>query len=222
MGKRECRTLVFLFQTMESLIDKVKKSDSFQVPDGYFDSLPDQVMHRIETAEQVDHLLDGRPVGDSFPVPEGYFAALPDQVMDRVRAGEKRRVLFRRRLITAVSVAASLILIVGIGLLWNNVQNNAIPAENLTAENSQTPQEVPAAVQSNLPDDALAQVVATPENVSTTSPVKKKTSLSKNDLLEKKADDFVEQYADEDLDVIDYEILDYFSEEDYITFFLES
>ena len=207
---------------MESLIDKVKKSDSFQVPDGYFDSLPDQVMHRIETAEQVEHLLDGRPVGDSFSAPEGYFAALPDQVMDRIHASEQRRVLFRRRLITAVSVAASLILIVGIGLLWNNFQNDAVPVENLTATNVPTAMDsVSAAVQSNLPEDALAQAVPT-EPVVAVTPVKRKTSLSQNDILEKKADDFVEKYVDEDLDVIDYEILDYFSEEDYITFFLES
>ena len=206
---------------MGSLIDKVKKSDSFQVPDGYFDALPDKVMQRIEAEEKVAQVLEKYRAGNSFSAPAGYFATLPDQVMDRVRASESHRFLFRRRLITAVSVAASLILVVGIGLLWNNLQNDASPAPHLTADNVQPQTELPAVAQSNLPEDALAQVVPNEQKVSDT-PVRRKAAQSQNDLLEKKADDFVEQYADEDLDVIDYEILDYFSEEDYITFFLES
>ena len=206
---------------MESLIDKVKKSDSFQVPDGYFDALPDQVMQRIESEEKVAQVLEKYHAGDSFSAPEGYFATLPDKVMERVRVSESRRFLFRRRLITAVSVAASLILVVGIGLLWNSLQNDAAPASSLTADNVQPQTELPAAAQSNLPEDALAQVVPA-EQVVATTPDRRKTTQSQNDILEKKADDFVEQYADEDLDVIDYEILDYFSEEDYISFFLES
>ena len=206
---------------MGSLIDKVKKSDSFQVPDGYFDALPDQVMQRIESEEKVAQVLEKYHAGDSFSAPEGYFATLPDKVMERVRVSESRRFLFRRRLITAVSVAASLILVVGIGLLWNSLQNDAAPASSLTADNVQPQTELPAAAQSNLPEDALAQVVPA-EQVVATTPDRRKTTQSQNDILEKKADDFVEQYADEDLDVIDYEILDYFSEEDYISFFLES
>ena len=207
---------------MENLIDKVKKSDSFQVPDGYFEALPDQVMQRIVAEDKVAQVLEKYRAGDSFSTPDGYFATLPDKVMDRVRAAESRRFLFRRRLITAVSIAASLILIVGIGLLWNNLQQNEILQENLTATNVQTSTDsVPAAAQSNLPENTLAQVVPTEQTVSNT-PVKRKASPSQNDILEKKADDFVEQYAEEDLDVIDYEILDYFTEEDYINFFLES
>ena len=207
---------------MENLIDKVRKSDSFQVPDGYFDTLPDQVMQRIATEEKVAQVLEKYRAGNSFSAPDGYFATLPDQVMDRIHAAESRRFLFRRRLITAVSVAASLILIVGIGLLWNNVQNDTVPTENLTAGNIlPVADSVPAATQSNLPENTLAQVVPSEQTVATT-PVRRKVTQSQNDLLEKKADDFVEKYADENLDVIDYEILDYFSEEDYITFFMES
>ena len=207
---------------MENLIDKVKKSDAFQVPDGYFDSLPEHVMQRIEAEEKVAQVLEKYRAGDSFSAPDGYFAALPDHVMDRIRAAESRRFLFRRRLITVVSVAASLILIVGIGLLWNNLQNDAARVENLTASNvAPAADSVPAAVQSNLPENTLAQAVPNEQTVSTT-PARRKIAPSQNDILEKKADEFVEQYADEDLDVIDYEILDYFSEEDYISFFLES
>ena len=207
---------------MENLIDKVKKSDSFQVPDGYFEALPDQVMERIAAEEKVAQVLEKYRAGDSFSAPDGYFAALPDKVMDRIHTAESRRFLFRRRLITAVSVAASLILIVGIGLLWHNFQNDAAPVENKTATNvPPATDSVPAAAQSNLPEDALAQVAPTEQTVAT-APARRKAAPSQNEILEKKADDFVEKYADEDLDVIDYEILDYFSEEDYITFFLES
>ena len=206
---------------MENLIDKVKKSDSFQVPDGYFEALPDQVMARIETEEKVAQVLEKYRAGNSFSVPDGYFATLPDQVMDRVRASESHRFLFRRRLIIAVSVAASLILIVGIGLLWNSFQNDGTAVENMTATVVKKPVPTPAAAENSLPENALAQAVI-PEQASPAPAAGKKTAQSKDDLLEKKADDFVGKFADEELDVIDYEILDYFSEEDYISFFLES
>ena len=206
---------------MENLIDKVKKSDSFQVPDGYFEALPDQVMARIETEEKVAQVLEKYRAGNSFSVPDGYFATLPDQVMERVRASESHHFLFRRRLITAVSVAASLILIVGIGLLWNSFQNDGTAVENMTATVVKKPGPTPAAAENSLPENALAQAVI-PEQAAPAPAAGKKAAQSKDDLLEKKADDFVGKFADEELDVIDYEILDYFSEEDYISFFLES
>ena len=207
---------------MEDLIDKVKKSDSFQVPDGYFSELPDQVMARIEAEEKVAQVLEKYRDGHSFSVPDGYFAALPDQVMARIGAADKRRFLFRRRLITAISVAASLVLVVGIGLLWYNFQNNGTPTENMTATVVEKPVTPPATEKLTLPENALAQAVVPDQTATAPTTSKKKVAQSKNDLLEKKADDFVEKYAAEDLDVIDYEILDYFSEEDYITIFLES
>ena len=207
---------------MEDLIDKVKKSDSFQVPDGYFSELPDQVMARIEAEEKVAQVIEKYRDGHSFSVPDGYFAALPDQVMARIGAADKRRFLFRRRLITAISVAASLVLVVGIGLLWYNFQNNGTPTENMTATVVEKPVTPPATEKLTLPENALAQAVVPEQTATAPTTSKKKVAQSKNDLLEKKADDFVEKYAAEDLDVIDYEILDYFSEEDYITIFLES
>ena len=178
-------------------------------------------MARIETEEKVAQVLEKYRAGNSFSVPDGYFATLPDQVMDRVRASESHRFLFRRRLIIAVSVAASLILIVGIGLLWNSFQNDGTAVENMTATVVKKPVPTPAAAENSLPENALAQAVI-PEQASPAPAAGKKTAQSKDDLLEKKADDFVGKFADEELDVIDYEILDYFSEEDYISFFLES
>lgn len=207
---------------MEDLIDKVKKSDSFQVPDGYFSELPDQVMARIEAEEKVAQVLEKYRDGHSFSVPDGYFSALPDQVMARIGAADKRWFLFRRRLITAISVAASLVLVVGIGLLWYNFQNNGTPTENMTATVVEKPVTPPATEKLTLPENALVQAVVPEQTATAPTTSKKKVAQSKNDLLEKKADDFVEKYAAEDLDVIDYEILDYFSEEDYITIFLES
>ena len=207
---------------MEDLIDKVKKSDSFQVPDGYFSELPDKVMARIEAEEKVAQVMEKYRERNSFSVPDGYFAALPDQVMARIGAADKRRGLFRRRLITAISVAASLVLVVGIGLWWYNFQNNGTATENMTATVVEKPATTPASAELTLPENTLAQVV-TPDPSSAASTASRRTAVqSKNAILEKKADDFIEKYADEELDVIDYDILDYFSEEDYISVLLES
>lgn len=207
---------------MEDLIDKVKKSDSFQVPDGYFSELPDKVMARIEVEEKVSQVLEKYRGGHSFSVPDGYFAALPDQVMARIGAADKRRALFRRRLITVLSVAASLVLVVGIGLLWNNFQNNGTATETMTAIAVEKPATPPATAELTLPENTLAQAVAPEQTATAPTTIKRKSVQSQNDLLEKKADDFVEKYANEELDIIDYEILDYFSEEDYIMELLES
>lgn len=207
---------------MEDLIDKVKKSDSFQVPDGYFSELPDKVMARIEAEEKVAQVMEKYRERNSFSVPDGYFAALPDQVMARIGAADKRRGLFRRRLITAISVAASLVLVVGIGLWWYNFQNNGTATENMTATVVEKPATTPASAELTLPENTLAQVV-TPDPSPAASTASRRTAVqSKNAILEKKADDFIEKYADEELDVIDYDILDYFSEEDYISVLLES
>lgn len=207
---------------MENLIDKVKKSDSFQVPDGYFSELPDQVMERIAAEEKVAQILEKYRNGHSFPIPDGYFAELPDQVMARIEATEKRRGLFRRRIFTSISVAASLILVVGIGLLWNTSQNKGTDMATMTATPVEKPAPLPASAEMTLPENALAQAVV-PEQAPLSPAVSHKTtSQSKQDILEKKADDFVEKYTAEDMDDIDYDILDYFSEEDYIMGILES
>ena len=207
---------------MEDLIDKVKKSDSFQVPDGYFSELPDKVMARIEVEEKVSQVLEKYRGGHSFSVPDGYFAALPDQVMARIGAADKRRALFRRRLITVLSVAASLVLVVGIGLLWNNFQNNGTATETMTAIAVEKPATPPATAELTLPENTLAQAVVPEQTATAPTTIKRKSVQSQNDLLEKKADDFVEKYANEELDIIDYDILDYFTEEDYIMELLES
>lgn len=207
---------------MENLIDKVKKSDSFQVPDGYFSELPDKVMARIATEKKVSQVLEKYRNGHSFPVPDGYFAKLPDQVMARIGETEKRRGLFRRRIFTSISVAASLILVVGIGLMWNASQNKGNDTATLTATSVEKPAPLPASAEMTLPENALAQAVV-PEQAPLSPAVSHKAAAqSKQDLIEKKADDFVEKYAMEDMDDIDYDILDYFSEEDYIMGILES
>ncbi|MBO7628536.1 MAG: hypothetical protein J6S87_01130, partial [Bacteroidales bacterium] len=101
-------------------------------------------------------------------------------------------------------------------------QNNGTATENMTATVVEKPATTPASAELTLPENTLAQVV-TPDPSSAASTASRRTAVqSKNAILEKKADDFIEKYADEELDVIDYDILDYFSEEDYISVLLES
>lgn len=207
---------------MGDLIDKIKKSDSFQVPDGYFTELPDKVMKQIETEDKVAEVMEKYRAGHSFSVPDGYFAALPDQVIGRINAADKRRGVFRRRLITAISVAASFVLVIGLGFLWNNFQNKETDSGTLTATTIDKPVTPPVTTELVLPENALAQAVVPEQKATAPTKAKRSSAKSQNDLLEKKADDFIEKYAEEELDVIDYDILDYFSEEDYINALFES
>jgi hypothetical protein len=72
----------------------------FTVPEGYFNTLPEQVMHHIKAAEAagmpvqeelaaLSPLLADIPRQQPRQVPQGYFAALPNQVMAAIAAQEK-------------------------------------------------------------------------------------------------------------------------------------
>ena len=93
---------------MEEILNKYKNHRACEVPEGYFDSLPDQVMSRIaEEDSQVAAMLEAHRNNEGYAVPEGYFEKLPAEVSARMAAeGSRRTLVLRRRLIRIASVAA--------------------------------------------------------------------------------------------------------------------
>ncbi len=65
----------------------MKRENPFKVPDGYFDSLPGDIMKRIEAVSELDRMSKENP----FNVPEGYFDSLPAAVQQRISDEKKGR-----------------------------------------------------------------------------------------------------------------------------------
>ncbi|MCM4166403.1 hypothetical protein KCTC52924_03336 [Arenibacter antarcticus] len=98
---------------------KINKDNSFRVPEGYFDSLSDNVFTKMESEkmESTEH--------DDFRVPEGYFDSFTDRVLAKLETEENKTVPVRslkRYYYIAASVAAVLLIIVG--LQWKDISNS--------------------------------------------------------------------------------------------------
>ena len=78
-------------------IDDIKLlKDSYQVPEGYFDSLADKIEARKDEKLALIQLEDIDPIEESYQVPEGYFEGLMDKIEER-KDMEDNVVSFRRR-----------------------------------------------------------------------------------------------------------------------------
>lgn len=70
---------------LSPLVAGLPVSLPYQVPEGYFDQLPDRLCELMK--EPAAGFLS-RPAQSPYQVPEGYFSNLPDHILNRVRALE--------------------------------------------------------------------------------------------------------------------------------------
>ena len=93
------------------------KQDHLTIPEGYFEKLPDIIQSKI--------FLDGLNKENAFEVPEGYFDELPALIQNRILSENKETKIisiFRNKL-SYVAAAASIALIIGLGLFFNKSAN---------------------------------------------------------------------------------------------------
>ena len=94
---------------------KKDKKNSFNTPEGYFESFNERLMSRIhrETDGEMDSII---PKTDGFGVPEGYFDAVVPKILSRTTE-EKGKVIqlksYRKVYYGAAAVAAIFLLIFG-------------------------------------------------------------------------------------------------------------
>lgn len=198
-----------------SLEDKLESD--FPVPEGYFDSLPEQVMARIAAGE-----ADKMPApfaemeGESdFPVPEGYFDELPNQVMARIKADETRRYFLRRRIVRITSVAASVCLLLGVGAFVALHLNNTTPDQQGPIARVILEKSNPVHQKVAKEDNTLNLETALAYN-SANEVAKAKSSKSASSVpaTDPRTDKFInDNLVDEELDEVDYEILDFYTDD---------
>ena len=78
----------FSDEKLNELLKNSTSSQSFNVPEGYFEELPEKVMNSINVLPDFDKQSAVQP----FEVPSNYFEELPFVINDRILAGRKESV----------------------------------------------------------------------------------------------------------------------------------
>ena len=200
----------FLKKSMEEILDQYKNRQA-PVPEGYFDSLPDQVLARIaEEDAQMQALLEAHRSNEGYPVPGNYFAQLPDAVLAKVAAEPSKKLFLQRRWVRIASVAACAGLLMGTGIyIFNMLQN----FENQSGEkvvqrmySQPAPLETPKTSISM--EKALANVteVEVPMEIAPVTQTASSTDVATDQFI-------TENLDDNDLDEVDFDILDFYSDD---------
>ena len=71
-------------------LSELKKENPFKVPDHYFDSLPNQIMDKIEALPDLQRINKANP----YRVPEGYFDSVPASVQQRILEEKNKKSIF--------------------------------------------------------------------------------------------------------------------------------
>jgi hypothetical protein len=94
-------------------MDKLNKNNSFKIPDGYFDTLPYDIMNRIAK--------EGYPVpsNEGFKIPEGYFETFNSRLLTQLKNNPTETRIIplkpnKKYYYTAASVAAVILLFIAI------------------------------------------------------------------------------------------------------------
>ncbi|WP_282135622.1 hypothetical protein [Seonamhaeicola maritimus] len=90
------------------------KESGFNVPNGYFDSLEDNIMSELKLKEFSKN--------SGFKTPDNYFDALEDTILNKVSQNKETKVikLFNRRTIVyASSIAAAVLLLFSLSIFSN-------------------------------------------------------------------------------------------------------
>ena len=196
---------------MEEILDQYKNRQA-PVPEGYFDSLPDQVLARIaEEDAQMQALLEAHRTNEGYPVPENYFAQLPDAVMAKVATEPSKKLFLQRRWVRIASVAACAGLLMGTGIyVFNMLQNPEEVSGGKVAHVKGTPPAPAEVPQNTLNLDKALAYTETPAE-----PAKRAQYTTQAQPVADPATDqfFTENLDENDLDEVDYDILDFYSDD---------
>ena len=95
-------------------MEKNNENNSFKVPEGYFDSLADQIMDKVAMESAIESKNQG------FKVPEGYFDSLEDKILQKLNESDTPVIAlnpYKKYYYFAASVAA--VILVYLIIQWN-------------------------------------------------------------------------------------------------------
>ena len=94
---------------------ELPKKNGFNTPPGYFDSLADRILEKMEAQDK-----EGLPKTKGFTVPKGYFEQVEKDILSKVQKEETPVISlknYKAYFYAAAAVAAVIVLV--IGLQWN-------------------------------------------------------------------------------------------------------
>ncbi|HNW67222.1 MAG TPA: hypothetical protein PKK66_00010 [Bacteroidales bacterium] len=144
-----------------------------------------------------------------FNVPEQFFNTMQNSVLQRIAEQEKQKIIIRKRIFTISAIAASFILIMGIGFIFLNDFTSSETHDQLAYSVVNKAQKVEKKIISDtLPKSAEIKVADTESKLSSpqnaTIPPKYSESLVEESDIELNEEDFND---------IDYQILEIYSDE---------
>lgn len=166
--------------------------------------------------KKMEFSLDTHPKNTKFNVPDGYFDSLSEQIMSRVQESEHKRVLVRKRWITTIAAAASLALILVAGFLFYDITNTQSAAPLATVISDSTPQEMTASSESASQETAQPEVLFAKNEIDDSNPAAAnvaKKSYPAHKAASKKTESLVSNISDDELENIEYQMLENYSDE---------
>jgi hypothetical protein len=139
------------------------KENAFDIPENYFQELPESIKHRIFPTEEKQTLYQLKDV-DVFLIPEGYFNHLPKQIAAKTTERKPVIRVFTLKRLLYYSAAAVAVIAVGIVLLFNKQEPKHLTWEHIGED------EMAAYLENDLSLDVLAQAYL--ENTSEPAVVK--------------------------------------------------
>ena len=118
--------------------------ESYQVPEGYFDSLAEKIEAGKSSITPWMHVEDVAPLAESYQVPEGYFDGLQEKIEQRKEA-EGQVVSFRRKRVRiwASFVAAACIAMVVVSVIRIDTGEPAETIAQVVNKNDYTLKNIP-------------------------------------------------------------------------------
>jgi hypothetical protein len=78
-------------RSLSALVEGIGRQMPYELPKGYFEDLPQEVLNRIARMAMHDAPVVSLPKSLTFSVPEGYFDNLASQVLGRIKAGSAQQ-----------------------------------------------------------------------------------------------------------------------------------
>ncbi|MDX1471980.1 MAG: hypothetical protein R3213_10820, partial [Flavobacteriaceae bacterium] len=100
------------------------QNPGFKVPNGYFDSIEERVLGRIEQQNPLNSIKNS-----GFTVPDNYFSTVQDKIVNRAypTVTSKPKIFTLKRLIYVSGIAASILLLIKLA----NISESNFSIDNL-------------------------------------------------------------------------------------------